>query len=134
MKRTVAIFTTVFVFLAYLAGCGPYRIKYVMPSNEPSGQTTQKGNAHGIGLGGGGFFFAGHQMLPALVNYSGPHDVDKICPDGFTEISHHQPFGYNALAAFITWLIFVNAYHKSTVEFHHAAGTEDPPKEDLSQP
>lgn len=119
-SRTV----TVVALLIAGTGCGPYRIRYTMPSKPPTNLVTSRDHAHGIGLIGGGlYFFALHQMFPALVDYTGPVDVASECPNGFTEISHHHEFEHNTLAAFLSWLVLLNVYHKSTVEFHHAAAT-----------
>ena len=103
------------------SGCGPYQIRYQMPSRQASEFVTTKAHAHGVGLiGGGAWFFFLHQMFPALVDYTGPEDVEKLAPKGFAEISHYHTFGQNAGAAFLSWLAFLNVYHESTVEVKHA--------------
>jgi len=59
------------------------------------------------------------------VDYTGAVNVTEKCPEGFTEITHYHTFGENAGAAFLSWLVLVNAYHESTVEFHHAEAAHD---------
>lgn len=122
-QRTIlgAVLVAALCFL--WSGCGPYKIRYVQPSKVKSGLTTTQTHVHGLGLlGGGGYFFAVHQMFPALVDYTGPVDVKKVCPNDFAEISHAHSFGQNAGAAFLSWLVFVNVYHESNVTFEHAGG------------
>ena len=51
-------------------------------------------------------------MFPALMDYTGPRDVDS----NFAEVQHYHTFGRNASAAFLSWLVLVNAHHESTVE------------------
>lgn len=126
MKRLISIFIAVLV-LASASGCGPYRIRYTMPSKQRSGMVVTKTHAHGLGPGGGGaYFFALNQMLPCPVDYTGPMDIQDVCPNGFSEISHYHTFGQNAGAAFLSWLVLVNAFHQSTVEYQHAVSTARP--------
>lgn len=136
MKTTHAIRPILLVsFLAVAAaGCGPYRIRYQMPSERPSNEKLSVPHAHGLGLiGGGGWFFIVHQLFPALLDYTGPVDLRKECPGGFQEVSHYHTFGQNAGAAFISWLVLVNAYHESTVEIVKA-GVKEPPSRPVAKP
>ncbi len=102
-----------------VTACGPYRITYRMPSLE--GKPTEKKtemHAHGIGpVGGGGYFFALSQMLPALVDYTGEVDARKVCPDGFVEVSHYHAFWQNFVAALISWGGLLNWWHPSYVDW-----------------
>lgn len=104
-----------------IAGCGTHRITYVRSSIEAKTvQTQQRSHAHGLGpliVGGGGLFGIINEMSPALVDWTGPTNVAEICPDGFSKVSHHHNFGQSVLAGFISWIIVVNAYHQSEVEF-----------------
>ena len=119
-RRTISLILAALVPLLSV-GCGPYQMRYTMPSKQDSGFKTTETHAHGIGLiGGGVYFFLFNQMFPALVDYTGAVNVTEKCPEGFTEITHYHTFGENAGAAFLSWLVLVNAYHESTVEFHHA--------------
>lgn len=109
------------VALFLLAGCGPHRITYRMPSaqGKPT-YTTTKTHAHGIGpllIGGGGYFFLVNEISPALIDYTGKVKTTDVCPHGFAEVSHYHTFGQNAGAAFISWLAVVNAYHQSNVDW-----------------
>jgi hypothetical protein len=116
MKRIVALLAGI----ALLAGCGTYRITYRMPSKEAQAEsgTIEKGHSHGFGLiGGGGYFFAIHQMFPALIDYTGERQIAEVCPNGAYEIEHHTEFWHNAGAALISWLVIVNVYHPSEVHF-----------------
>ncbi len=120
MKRLTSVLITV-LLLASASGCGPYRIRYTMPSKLRSEMAVTKTHAHGIGpIGGGGFFFVLHQMFPCPGDYTGPVDIEDVCPNGFSEVSHYHTFGQNAGAAFLSWLTLINVYHESTVEFQHA--------------
>lgn len=102
---------------ALSCGCGPYRIRYTMGEPGPTEVVKTQTHAHGLGLiGGGAYFFLLNQMFPALVDYTGPVDVDRACPD-FREVTHYHTFGDNAGAAFLSWLCLVNVYHPSIVEF-----------------
>ena len=122
MSRYVVSLSVLGCLCLLLSACGSYRITYQMPSKAPSDITTSKSHSHGIGLlGGGVYFFAIHQMFPAYVDYTGPVDVDEVCPQGFSEVSHYQKFGSNTLAAMISWLTLINVYHPSTIEFTCAA-------------
>jgi hypothetical protein len=106
--------------LVLMSGCGTYRITYRFPSRQPVAEelSLHRKHSHGIGLiGGGGYFFAFHQMFPALVDYSGEQSVPKLCPHGVYEVKHYHDFGQNTVAALISWLILVNAWHQSHVEW-----------------
>lgn len=116
MKRATAL--ALLVVLA--SGCGTYRITYRFPSQEKDAEklAVHEKHSHGIGLvGGGGYFFAVHQMFPALIDYSGEKSVAEYCPNGVYEITHYHEFAQNALAALISWLIVVNVWHQSNVEW-----------------
>jgi hypothetical protein len=136
MRTTHSIrsFLLVSLLAGAAAGCGPYRIRYQMPSARPSEEKLSVPHAHGLGLlGGGGWFFIVHQLFPALIDYTGPVDLRKQAPGGFREVSHYHTFGQNAGAAFISWLIFVNAYHESTVEIVKA-GPNEPRQRPVAKP
>lgn len=113
MSQTIAAL----LMAALLTGCGTYRITYRFPTKQPMADTRviRKHHAHGIGIGGGGYFFAIHQMLPALIDYTGEQHVADICPNGVYEVSHHTKFWHNAAAAFTSWLVVLNVYHPSEV-------------------
>ena len=114
MRRSIAWL----MVTALLTGCGTYRITYRLPSRQVMAETTpiKRSHAHGIGLiGGGGWFFIVSQIFPAWIDYTGPVSIPENCPAGVYEVSHHHGFGWNALAAFISWVIVVNAYHRSEV-------------------
>ena len=65
MKRLTSVLITV-LLIASASGCGPYRIRYTMPSKQRSEMAVTKTHAHGVGpIGGGGFFFVLHQMFPS---------------------------------------------------------------------
>jgi hypothetical protein len=131
MKTTDAIRSLLLglVLAAAATGCGPYRIRYQMPSARPSEEKLSIPHAHGLGpIGGGGWFFIVHQLFPALLDYTGPVDLRKQAPGGFREVSHYHTFGQNAGAAFISWLVLVNAYHESTVEIVKAGAKEPLPR------
>ena len=103
-----------------VCACGTYEIRYTMPSKTPSGVRSTTKHGHGIGLGGGLFFFAIHDMFPALIDYTGPIEVQRACPHGFCEISQSHDFGEHTRAAFISWPLVVNWHHSSTIRFRHA--------------
>ena len=105
--RAIALF----VCIALISGCGPYRIKYLQPSNAaPPAQTFEvlTGHSHGIGpflIGGGGYFFLFQSMSPALIDYTGEIDTRTVCPQGYnaiSEVQHYHNFGQSALAALIS--------------------------------
>ncbi len=102
-----------------LSACGPYRITYRMPSLRGRETETKTDlHSHGIGLiGGGGFFFAGSQMFPALADYTGEVDTRTICPDGFVEVSHYHTFWQQTVAAVISWAGVLNWWHASYIEW-----------------
>lgn len=114
---------------ALLSACGTYRIAYRFPSKETQVKplSIKKDHAHGIGLGFGGFFFMMHQMFPALVDYTGDQSVGAICPDGVYEVSHEHLFWHNAVAAYISYVVGINAYHLSVVEWRCVAAAPSPP-------
>jgi hypothetical protein len=113
MHKTFSLVLASFCLLATLSACGPYRIRYKNADHVPERTSEVRTHAHGLGLiGGGGYFFFVHQMFPALVDYTGPVKV----PSRFAEVSHYHTFGQNAGAAFLSWLVLVNAYHESMVE------------------
>jgi hypothetical protein len=124
MNRAVAAL----IAAVLLTGCGPYRITYRFPSKQELAESkvVTSHHAHGIGLGGGGYFWMGHQMFPALIDYTGEKEIAEICPDGVYEVSHHTKFWHNAAAAMITWLILINVYHPSTVEWTCAKAPPPP--------
>ena len=109
---------TLFCALTVTA-CGPYRITYRMPSLQAQETYTKtEMHAHGMGLiGGGGYFFALSQMLPALVDYTGEVDARTVCPRGFVQVSHYHSFWQNAVAALISWGGVLNWWHPSYVEW-----------------
>lgn len=116
MKRCLALVLA----LVFLTGCGTYRITYRLPSKEAQAEKypLRKKHSHGIGLvGGGGYFFALHQMFPALIDYTGERSVPGHCPNGVYEVSHYHDFGQNTVAALISWLVLVNVWHQSNVEW-----------------
>jgi len=117
MRRIVAALG---VFLI-VAACGPHHITYIRSSVASRNVYTQeRTHAHGIGpliAGGGGYFGVINEMSPALIDYTGPVNVTEACPDGFYKVSHHHNFGQSVMAGVISWLIIVNAYHESKVEF-----------------
>lgn len=99
--------------LVTASGCGPYRVRFQRTTYVPKDPYATKKHAHGMGLvGGGAYFFILHQLFPALVDYTGPVEVDG----GFSEVSHYHSFGQNATAAFFSWLTLLNLYHESTIE------------------
>jgi len=56
-------------------------------------------------------------MFPALIDYTGEQSVSWHCPTGLYEVSHHHRFWHNATAALISWLVIVNVYQPSQVEW-----------------
>jgi len=125
MKRTLGVW----LIAALLMGCGTYQITYRFPSKEALAvpDVIHKHHAHGIGIGGGGYFFMVHQMFPALVDYTGEQKVASICPNGVYQVTHYTRFWHNAAAAFISWLVILNAYHPSEVEWTCARAPAPPP-------
>jgi hypothetical protein len=121
-SRRIIVLSLAALIPVLVSGCGPYQVTYKMPSKMPSGKKFTETHAHGLGpIGGGAYFFFLNPMFPALVDYTGAIDVKEKCPEGFSEITHYHTFGENAGAAFLSWLVFLNVYHESTVEFHPAA-------------
>jgi hypothetical protein len=104
-----------------LIACGPHRVAYVNPSLEGK-QTMRRTeqHAHGVGpllIGGGGYFGLVNEISPALIDYTGEVSVSSMCPKGFARVSHYHTFGQSAGAGFLSWLVMVNAYHPSTVDW-----------------
>ena len=114
MSRHHVVIVVLFAsLLTFTSGCGTYRLRFQQSKIVPEKPYETRKHAHGMGLvGGGGFFFAIHQMFPALVDYTGPQQVTTR----FSEVSHYQGFGQNAAAAFFSWLTLVNFYHMATIE------------------
>jgi hypothetical protein len=117
MRRFVAALCACLIF----AACGPHRITYIRSSMAGRDVYEQdRTHANGIGpflAGGGGYFGVIDEMSPALIDYTGPMNVAQICPDGFYKVSHHHSFGESVMAGCISWVIILNAYHESKVEF-----------------
>jgi hypothetical protein len=108
------------VLVSLLVGCGTYRITYRFPSNEAVAEKhpLRKKHSHGIGLiGGGAYFFFLHQMFPALIDYTGVRSVPRHCEHGVYQVQHYSDFGQNTLAALISWLVLINAWHPSNVDW-----------------
>jgi hypothetical protein len=130
MMRCAAILLA----LAVGMGCGTYRITYRFPSKQVTSEEfpLRKKHSHGIGLiGGGGYFFFIHQMFPALIDYSGERSVPKHCPHGVYEVQHYHDFGQNTVAALISWLVLVNVWHQSNVDW---LCVKEPPSEAVPAP
>jgi hypothetical protein len=119
-KRALRAICCILV-VVMLVGCGPHRVKYTLPSADGDATyETTRNHAHGIGpliIGGGGFFFFLNEMSPALIDYTGVVQTRSVCPDGFTQVEHFHRFDQSALAALLSWLLIVNAYHQSDVRW-----------------
>lgn len=123
MKRFLIqnMYALILICFSLITACGPYKVKYVM-SSKPNqlSYTTTKNHAHGFGpllIGGGGLFFMLHPMSPALIDYTGEVQTSDVCPDGFSSVTQYHTFGQNSGAAFLSWLIIFNVYHKSNVDW-----------------
>lgn len=104
------------VTLLGLGGCGPYRIKYQLPSRMALHQrthTVSRLHSHGMGIGGGGYFFVVQNLFPALVDYTGEVNTRAVCPYGFTEVEHYHAFWQSTVAAVISWFGALNFWHPS---------------------
>ena len=108
---------------AAVPGCGPYRLRYTNPSVPPTSHVSTQEHSHGPGLIGGGlYFFAVHQIFPALFDLSGPVDLARLAPEGFSEVSHYHEFAQHTAAALTSWLVLINPVHPSRVRITHATG------------
>lgn len=117
MKRLIVLAVCAALFI----GCGAYRVTYQVPSKaQENASPLTKRHAHGIGpliVGGGLFFFILNPMSPALIDYTGSVDARTICPDGFSEVSHYHTPVQQARAALVSWLLIVNWFHRSNVDW-----------------
>jgi hypothetical protein len=120
------------VLASLMLGCGPHRISFEMTSlRDRPGYPVQRMHSHGIGpllVGGGAYFFLVDEISPALIDYTGPVDARKVCPNGFSSVEHYRRFWQNAAAAGLSYLVLVNAWHPSMVRWT-CLGTPPAPRD-----